>query len=495
MKILIIYPNEMLLNPPPVSMGLFTAILKKEGFELDLFDTTWYCTSEISSDEAKEENLQVRPFDFGERDLKIKDENPFEELDKKLAESKPDLVLISVLEPTYNQAISLLDVVAKHNIPVVAGGVFPTFSPEIMISHKNVKYICVGEGEDAILELCIAIRDNKPTDNIDNIWEKKDDGTIVKNKIRPVVDLNSLPTPDYSLFPPERLYRPMAGKVWRTVPIETNRGCPFQCAYCNSPSQLKMYRDNKAGMFFRKKNIDRVCNEITELVERWDAEYIYFLSDTFLLMTDKEFDKFIDFYSTLKLPFWMQTRPETVTLDSMKRLKEVGCHRMSMGVEHGNEEYRKRMLKKPTKNKEIIQATKWIAEAGIPLSVNNIIGFPEETRDLVFDTINLNRELVFDSTNAYVYTPFRGTPLYDYCEENNLFINKEDRNSLTKGNSQIKTYLPQEELNALRRTFSLYAKMPEEYWPTIKLAEKDDEKGKEAYKVLREKYIELFWKD
>jgi len=73
-KVLLIYPNGKLMNPPAISIGLFTALLRQNGFDVDLFDTTLYSNrDEIGSDEAKQENLQVRPFDYAERGIKLKD--------------------------------------------------------------------------------------------------------------------------------------------------------------------------------------------------------------------------------------------------------------------------------------------------------------------------------------------------------------------------------------------------------------------------------------
>ena len=74
LKVLLLYPNGKLMNPPPVSIGIFTALLKQYGFEIDLFDSTLYPGSDSKgSDEAKEENLQVRPFDYGSRGVRLKE--------------------------------------------------------------------------------------------------------------------------------------------------------------------------------------------------------------------------------------------------------------------------------------------------------------------------------------------------------------------------------------------------------------------------------------
>lgn len=285
----------------------------------------------------------------------------------------------------------------------------------------------------------------------------------------------------------------MAGKVYRAVPLETNRGCPYGCTFCNSPATSKMYRDNHAGTYFRKKSMKNIAAELHFLIDKWKAEYVYFLSDTFLAMTDQEFDDFVKIYSEIGLPFWMQTRAETVTQERADRLKEVGCHRVSMGLEHGNEEFRMKMLMKYYKNDQMINASKYLKNAGIPLSVNNIIGFPDETRDLIFDTIELNRKISFDTTNAYAFTPFHGTALYDYCLSKGYIESDTLAGCLTKETALIMPQLPREEILGLMKTFSLYARLPREYWDKIKLAEKSDEAGNRAFEDLKILYKEMFF--
>jgi len=74
--------------------------------------------------------------------------------------------------------------------------------------------------------------------------------------------------------------------------------------------------------------------------EMQGCEYNYFWADTFLALNPKEFDEFCEMYSEINLPFWMQTRPETTTDYKIRRLAEVGLHRISFGIEHGNEKFR-----------------------------------------------------------------------------------------------------------------------------------------------------------
>ena len=75
-------------------------------------------------------------------------------------------------------------------------------------------------------------------------------------------------------------------------------------------------------------------------------------------MSKKEFDEFCEMYQDIKLPFWMQTRPETINDYNIKKLSEVGLHRISFGIEHGNQEYRKNILKRSTSNERMLSAFK-----------------------------------------------------------------------------------------------------------------------------------------
>lgn len=394
------------------------------------------------------------PFNFTERGISADEGEMLEDLRGKIKDYKPDLIALSVLEPTYELGKMMLEA-AKSEKPeslTIVGGVFPTAAPEILIKNKNVDMICIGEGEEALVETADAFSKSGNYKRIRNLWVKEN-GKVFKNPIRSVVNLDNLPMPDYSIFDDRRFYRPMAGKVYRAVPIETNRGCPYQCTFCNSPSTLKMYREHNAGMFFRKKSMKNIENELLFLIKKWNAEYVYFLSDTFLAINDKEFDEFIRIYKKIRLPFWMQTRPETLTQERANRLREVGCHRVSMGLEHGNEEFRKKMLMKNFKNEQMIMASEYLKSAGIPLSINNIIGFPDETRELIFDTINLNRQMIFDTTNAYTFTPFYGTYLHNYCVEKGYIQPDTIAGCLTKDTVVNMPQLPREEIVGLMRTF------------------------------------------
>ena len=338
-KVLFIYPNTFGMNMLPPAIALFSSLLKERGHKVEIFDTTYYSMDHgIDSDGSKMENLNVMPFDMGSRGIRLKNSDWKVDLDNHIKKFNPDLLAISSTEDMWELGMKVLEELKeyklKNDIPVVAGGVFCTFAPDICISYPLVDMVCVGEGEQAIVDLCEKIEKGEDFKNVTNLWVKDKEGTITKNTIIKPVDVNKSPNLDLSLFEENRLYRPMAGKIYKMVPVETHRGCPFTCSFCNSPDQNRLYKNETGSSFFRKKRIDLVYEELKYFKEEIGVEYNYFWADTFLAYNANEFDEFCEMYKEINLPFWMQTRPETVTEEKIKKLQKVGLHRMAFGLEH-----------------------------------------------------------------------------------------------------------------------------------------------------------------
>ena len=480
----------------PPAIALFSAILKKQGHQTKIFDTTYYAVDHgIDSDGSKEEGLNVVPYqkEMEKKGLRIKDSNWKLDLKKLINEYRPDVFILSSTEDMWELGMKILDELKeykiKNNVPVLAGGVFPTFAPEICIKYELIDMICVGEGEEALVDVCKTIQnESKDFTKVTNLWVKEKNGTIKKNSITKPVDINKNPIIDTSLFEEARLYRPMAGKVYKMYPVETIRGCPYTCKFCNSPDQMKLYK-GQGHNFFRKKRIDLVYRELKYFKEVHKVEYNYFWADTFLAMNKKELDAFCEMYKEINLPFWMQTRPETINDDNIKKLSSVGLHRISFGVEHGNEEFRAKILDRRWKNKDIIERLKIPHKYGVAFSVNNITGFPTETKKLAFDTIELNRYIEADNANIYSFVPFHGTPLRRMCEDLGLIKPETITKCITdKPIISMKQY-PPEEIEAIKKCFSLYVKFPKNRWKEIERAEKNDQEGNKIYKNLKDEYL------
>jgi anaerobic magnesium-protoporphyrin IX monomethyl ester cyclase len=487
-KILIFYPNLHMSALMPQSVGIFTALLKQEGYPLDLFDCTYYedidsLTLGKNTNEEKVENRNVHKYDNTEWHEKgVKPKNGIvEAFKKKITTFKPDLILVSVLESTYYLAIDLLKAIPEKDrtYKTFFGGVFATYAANKIIKNDFVDYVCRGEGEGAVVEMANALSSGGRIDQIKNCTVKGE-GNIFKNNMRPPIDIDSVPIPDWDLFEPGSLYRPMQGKIWRAVGFETQRGCPYTCTFCNSPSNNVEYKAETGGKFHRKKSIGRMKKELDFLVKKYDPNLIYFVVDTFLAMSNREFDELKELYSDYKIPFWMNTRAETINEYRAAGLAEMNMLRMNIGIEHGNYEYRRNYLKRNVKNEVQIRAFQIAAEHDYASCANSIIGMPDETRDLIFDTINFVRELPdsIDATGAFIFAPYHGTPLRDLAISKG-YIDEEEICSLSNTSESMLRMptISKNEIQGLAKTFSLYTKFPKDRWPEIKIAESDGAEG------------------
>ena len=162
------------------------------------------------------------------------------------------LIGISCMTNTFVWFTTIAKELKSLNIPIVVGGIHPTVKPEESLNHAD--YVCIGEGEEALVELADRIDKKKRTDNIKNIYLKKN-GEIIKNSLRPIIkDLNKLPLPGFRL-----------NKIWmyhdkKIVSLEerkdiiktfyknhyyimSSRGCPYRCGYCLNDCLIKVHKD------------------------------------------------------------------------------------------------------------------------------------------------------------------------------------------------------------------------------------------------------------
>lgn len=488
MKVLLFYPNLYGMNTLPPAIGLFTAILRQRGHAVELFDTTVYegLYGAIDSDKQKADNLNARPYDDSLLKQYVRKTDAEADFREIVDCFSPDLIAMSATEDMYPVGVNLLHSLGPDRPPVVAGGVFPTFAPELALrlSQGSIDYVLRGEGEDTLPELCERLQQGRELSSLPGLHAVIDGKTITNPLPRPV-DMASLPLPDYSLFAESRFYRPMQGLLRRMIPVQTVRGCPYTCGYCNSPSQMQIFKAEQ-HKFFRSQKIELVRREIEHVVKSYGADSIYFWADTFLSWNNREFDEFCEMYKDFALPFWIQTRPETVTEKKFRKLKEVGLLRVAFGVEHGNDEFRQRVLARKVENDRIIENLNLVTGMGIPISVNNIIGFPTETRELAFDTIELNRHFRSDGVNAYCFTPFHGTPLRQLAERLGYVEKGELARCINHPTMITMPHFTKQQIEGVRRCFVLYVKMPKERWPEIRKAEALTPEGEAAFQALKD---------
>ena len=493
-NVLFLYPNLRKMSLVPPSICLLSQVLKDKDIGVELFDTSYYQIDGFSgdSDDDNKSDLITRPYEATQT-INLKKENAYKAFQRKVKESQPDLIAVSMDESTYLLGVSFLKSIRQFKIPVIVGGVFPTFSPEIVIRTPEIDMLCIGEGEIALAKLCERMRDGKDHTTVSNLWVKRKNGTVVKNPLAAPINPDENPMPDVGIFEKSRHYRAMAGQIYLMMAVETHRGCPFTCGYCNSPAQNRIYRKETNSIFLRKRSMDKIHQELVHYRDHWKAEYIFFWADTFFTYNEREIDEFCEMYSDINIPFYCNAHPKTISAYKVEKLQKAGLHRMGVGIEHGNETFRREVVNRRYSNQEVIEALQIPKQYGIPFSANNIIGFPDETYQLAMDTVELNRKIPASDHSCSIFQPYHGTLLHDYAVKKGYLEHDYIAPTNTEGSILKMDCFSDEEIQGLRRTFVMYTKFPKSRWKEIKKAEKLTPEGDAIWNNLRDEFVETYF--
>jgi radical SAM superfamily enzyme YgiQ (UPF0313 family) len=490
-KVLLINCNTMLDTLITAGIGILAACLKHEGIGVKLFDTTFYKTREKTGDDVRAYTLQVKKTDFKELGIFPEEGDVVEDFKKEVESFRPDLIGLSCIEVTYPLGIELLRAARYTKTPTIVGGVYATFAPNVVIKEACVDMVCVGEGELAMTELCKKMRAGEDVSHVQNIWVKQN-GMLCKNPVRAAIDMKELPFQDWNVYDKRRFWKPMGGRISVTGTFEMNRGCPYSCTFCVNSRFNKLYKG--LGGYYREQDIPRLIEEMQEKKEKYNLQFVYLVAESFLTTTRKRIEEFARLYPKIGLPFWIEARPESITKEYVELLASLGCEGISVGLESGSYELRKSVLGRDITNERIIKAFELLKGSGIRVSANNIIGFPTETREKIFDTIELNRQIEARGVMVSFFSPYRGCALREVCELERYLKEEDIANDYRLSPTLDMPQLTRKELIGLHRTFPLYVRFPKSEWPLIKICEGNGPQAEGLYKELSKVYAEKFIK-
>ena len=438
LKILFLYPNQHMRVTPPGGIAIISACLKRSGFtNIHLFDSTWFPyadeTDAMSGEQVDRDKERAKRGMFKEykwsEDFQVENVNMYDAWRDMMLEVQPDVVISSIVEDTYGIWKKMIKLVDDQEFISIVGGVFPTSVPKLF--EPDCDYIACGEGDETIPEMMEKIRKGESCKNVANVYP---------NAFRPAVDVNELPYTDHAIFPDKALYRPFMGSIRKIATIETQRGCPYGCKFCNSPEKNFIYNRERAGKFFRRRSIEHIEGELMDLKEKHNIDLIWNITDTLLTMAPEEFDEFCDMQERVGLEYFAQTRPETLTEYQAKRLVDSGCVKLNMGVEHGSDEFRRKHIGRVYDNELAINAFKICREVGLDTTCNFIMGYPYETMDYCWESVEMAKRIESDNINAFIFTPYHGTPLRQTCVDAG-FISDDLIVSMNFGTEDTSSYL------------------------------------------------------
>lgn len=309
-------------------------------------------------------------------------------------------------------------------IPVAVGGYHAILVPEECIKIDGIDMVIVGEGEYPWLDYMNDLRDGVSRTDIESIFFKTENGEIIKNPIRPLIeDLDTLPFPDFELFDFENLDR---SKNF-TAMVMLSRGCLFSCTYCGN-SQFRNIYPNKQK-YCRFRSPEKAIELLELLISKYPFIKFIEFRDAIFNMYKEWFYEFMPMYiEKIHLPFNCNLRFDVLDEDMIRLLKEGGCYMIDIGLENGNEDFRRKYLHRNMKNDHMIQVSKWFRKYNITTLTYNIVGLPYETLELSLETVKLNAKLDVDKVIPNIFYPYPMTILERTAREGGFMDDSVDPN-------------------------------------------------------------------
>lgn len=485
MKVLFVWPNKDAPFYKPISIALFSAMLKKAGHQTRCFDTSFVDFGYTTISDSTTEIKIHKPVDLSPYNLKKEKTDANKLLLEELDSFKPDVVAFTVISDEVEIAQNLSTVVKRWNkdAVVIWGGKGTTVEPERILSFEAVDYVCIGEGIIAFPEFINALEKKQPLDKIKNIWCKNESG-IVRNQLNPLFeDLDNLPYLDWDVFDQRLFFKPYEGKVYRSGDHMISWGCPNDCSYCLNNYYHEMYN----GFKLQRYSPRRIIDELKYLTEKHHIEFYKFHDEDFLLKPASYLEELAELYAKeVGIPFTCMANSKLVTEKGAQLLKKMNCASVSLGIETGDLQLRKDILKRKDTEEEIIKAFAVLKAAGIRTLAFNMIGLPFETRETFFKTVELNRKVNPQVPQIGIFFPFKKTALREIAIKNGFYDPQREKVYDPSRPALEFKNISSQEILALKKKFVLYVKLPKEFWPYIERSEKDDEFGKKTEAKLFE---------
>ena len=369
----------------------------------------------------------------------------------KIAALKPDIVAIGVISDTYQWAIAIAEGVKKRiDAPIIFGGVFPTNCPETPLGTPWVDIVCMGEGEQPMVELADSLDRGKIDTSIGNLVFKTDDGQesgLVRNPVRPLQDLNELQPDDMGLFEDDI-------HIGNRYYIHASKGCIISCSFCSQA----FYEEFNGTRDPRRRSPDLVIDELLEAKKRYDIRLIDF-EDNVFYSNHAWFREFAEKYKEkINIPYICMGHPLPMNDEVARLLSESGCYRLQLGIQSMNEENRKKHLYRPETNEQIRACFDSLDKYGVKYSCDHIFGLPDENNEenLYNAAWEYSKCEQVHKVNTFFLTCYPKTPMVKKAIEWGM-IKPEDEDKINQGHSNFYYDYGITTDTKLKRLFRAYA--------------------------------------
>ncbi|HYG00786.1 MAG TPA: radical SAM protein [Chryseosolibacter sp.] len=361
----------------PLGILYISAYLQENGFENEVFDTT-----------------------FSQRKT----------LYEHLENTQPDVVGLYVNLMT---KVNIVQIVAfiKEKLPnaiVILGGPDVRFNADSYLKHR-ADFIVMGEGEVTMLELVRKCR-VRATDfhDVSGIAFKLNGEVKVTVEREKLKDIDQLPFPARNRIdfdPYLKAWRAAHGK--NAMSISTMRGCPYTCKWCSRA----VY-----GLSYRRRSPEKVATEIRYIQEKYNPDTLWFVDDVFTI-SHKWLKTFRDILSAnnIVISYECISRADRMNEEVIQLLKETGCIRVWIGAESGSQKVID-LMERRVNVEQVRDMIKLTKAHGIEAGTFIMLGYPGETEEDIFETINHLKNSDPDHFTITVAYPIKGTELYEETE-------------------------------------------------------------------------------
>jgi anaerobic magnesium-protoporphyrin IX monomethyl ester cyclase len=297
--------------------------------------------------------------------------------------------------------------------PIIIGGEHVAGAWDFVLDSCPAVTACaIGEGEETMVAFMEWVAGTRPLADVKGIACRIDgraQRTAPRERVR---DIDSMARPAWHLFPVTKYED--AGFTYgvnrgRSMPILATRGCPYQCTFCSSPAMWTTR--------YYVRSVSDVVDEIQSYVERYQATNVDFYDLTAIIKRDwiLQFCAELERRGmdiTYQLP--TGTRSEALDDEVLAALYRTGCRNICYAPESGAVSTLTR-IKKKIKPERMVESMRAASRAGIAVKANMMIGFPDETRSEMWQTVRLGMRLAWigvEDLPLFPVIPYPGTEMY-----------------------------------------------------------------------------------
>ncbi|MGD9136542.1 MAG: radical SAM protein [Desulfobacterales bacterium] len=385
---------------------------------------------------------QVRMFDTCHPRMKA------EHIAQAVKDDRPDVIALSFLStttyPTTKIMARRLKKAAPHT-PIILGGVFASGNSDLILKDcPQADCVGVGEGEELLPDYLDHLNDPGAVAGL--VWRNGDE--VIKNQPRPLIrNLDQFPCPDRGSLPIDFIESlpldvPAVLSLDKFCTIQTSRGCPYNCIYCDIPSLSQ-------GKW-RHRSAEHVLGEMQQLN---DLGYrsIYLTDDHFLLKRTR-ISEICQGIIDRKLEFtWgCEGRVDSAAVDQLPIMSRANCTFLAYGIEAGTQ----KVLDRLNKNQTLEQIEFAVDEAkrqGIERAHGFfLVGAPGETVADIMESFRFAARLKLDTFGFNRMCVYRGTPLWQEYVDRGIIDDVRDWHKWFKCSDIDPTILPGEVINRAR---------------------------------------------